>query len=136
MATNQGFDWVTARNSCTPHEIFLRLQTGAERDCATRQKQLDGKGVGFVVNAEPESRLFYVRRSGNKITDSVKISWTEAGISAQKEDGTVILSVTLTLNDEAECRLKVGAPSQEEIITFWQFRLRALENLFFNFVIS
>jgi hypothetical protein len=40
-----------------------------------------------------------------------------------------ILEGTLSLSDETECRLKVG----DKELTFWQFRKRALENLFFNF---
>jgi hypothetical protein len=43
-------------------------------------------------------------------------------------DDAVLLEAGLTLNDEGECRLRTG----EQELTFWQFRKRALYNLFFK----
>ena len=135
MNKDQDFDWVTARNSCSPHAVFLRLRNGAKHDVAVREKQLkeSAKLIGFKVEPIIEGKSFCVRRSGDKLTDSVDFRWSDLGISAHREDDTTIVEASLTLNDEAECRLKIGQVGQEEIITFWQFRQRALEDLFFKF---
>lgn len=127
----QDFRWVTARHACSPFEVYKLLQSGCERDIeernALRKSPTDDP---FTFKLTTDGDGFYVLRQGERrIASSVAFNWTEAGISVLGNDRTVFLEATLTLNDEGECRLKVGA----EELSLWQFRKRALEDLFFNF---
>jgi len=130
-------NWVKLRHDCSAFEMFTRLRTGVEDDVSTRNGlKKPGEEVNFRVDANDSS--FTVRREGPLgVCASVKFAWTPKEISVKpySETSRAIytadsLSVTLTLTDEGECKLKL--PQGEEL-TCWQFRKRVLEDLFFNF---
>jgi hypothetical protein len=120
----QDFDWVTARHSCSPFGIFKILREQVESDIAIRTAQ--EQKVRFRVDSSPD-RFLVIRESNNCKPASVEFRWTQSGIAVRNDEGRIVLEGTLTVNDAAECRLKV----QEQELTFWQFRRRALEDLFF-----
>jgi len=120
------FDWVTIRSKCSALEVLKRLQRGADEDARIRTGlPAAAPRVTFSVKASAEG--FSVVRSGNDPA-SVEFEIAGDGIRA-KRDGLTLIEATLVVNDQGECKLKVG--SQE--LSAWQFRRRALEDLFFNF---
>ena len=77
---------------------------------------------------EPGERNFFVHRSGENVVESLEFIYTESGINVRNEKHEVKLSANLTLNDQGECKLLMDGKELDE----WQFRRRALEELFFT----
>ena len=128
--TLQDYDWVNARGECSPFIVFTTLRGQAESDVekrnALREKRQETNLVALNITPSPDR--FIVHREQVGRAASLQFSWTKTGIEVRDDDGKVILEGILTLNDDAECRLRVG----KDELTFWQFRRRALEALFFN----
>ena len=126
----QDFDWVTARASCSGFHFFQKLKDGIRGDVRAINDIRSGTGVGFTLDAEGDHLL--VLREGKETDDSIRFMWSGNVMCVINGADATILEGSLTLNDEGQCRMKVG----EKELTFWQFRKRALENLFFNFRLS
>jgi hypothetical protein len=122
------FSWVKARAECAVVEVLKALQRGAQQDVSERNELLDTTAqVRFKIEMNSDS--FSVLRIGNRVSASVKFTPTKTGIRAM--NGTkLVLEGDLTLNDEGQCRLRVNGDEHE--VEFWQFRRRALEDLFFG----
>jgi len=71
---------------------------------------------------------FAVVREDGAFPEAVNFVLANGSITAQGEEGTVIATATVTLNDRGECKLKTGPDELEP----WQFRRRTLEKLFFG----
>jgi hypothetical protein len=124
------FSWVMARYACSPFEVYKQLQMGCERDVSERDEtRRPPPKDPFIFKIASSGDSFLVWLEGDRISSSVEFRWTEKGISVRDNNKKPFLEATLTLNDEGECRLKVGTDS----LTCWQFRRRSLEDLFFNF---
>ena len=124
----QQYSWVNARAACSPFEVFKCLLMGAETDVKERNATLAG-GSRFTFKIGPcDEESFLVIRQVGKGAASVEFVHTAVGIQVRDDARATILEGILTLNDEGNCRLKVG----DKELTFWQFRRRALEALFFN----
>ena len=125
--TEQNFSWVKARHACSPYAVFQFLQLGCQRDIEERTtlRPLEHMAL-YSFKVEAEEKSFLVLRGGARPA-SVRFMWSDAGISVSR-DLRVFLEGTLTLDDQGECRLKVG----NEPLSFWQFRKRALEDLLFR----
>jgi predicted polyphosphate/ATP-dependent NAD kinase len=125
----QEFRWVKAQQACSPFEVFKLLQIGCQKDAEDRREiaLAAGDPVGFKVT--PGGTEFLVLREGNRISSSVLFKWDANGIVVYDAEDRLMLRASLVVNDEGECRLKV----EKEELTFWQFRKRALQDLFFNF---
>jgi len=121
------FNWVEARSQCNVFQVFRELQSSIEEEVGIRHQQTEGKNVGFRFQQYGEKKFAVYRNSLEK-SMMVEFRCDAAGIYA-KGDNSLDLKATLSLNDEGECRLKVGT---EELMQ-WQFRRRALEDLFFGF---
>lgn len=128
-------NWVKLRHECSPLEIFIKLQHGAEEDVRTRNSLLQDNGsMEFRIFAE--GNFFTVIKDvrdefGNihKLASWVKFSWDKNGITIKSNEDTKGQKASLTLTHDAQCRLKLNS----EELTCWQFRKRFLEDLFFNF---
>lgn len=124
----QDFNWIEARHLCSPFGVFAELRKQAESDVAIRNAQ--EQEVRFRVDRSPD--CFRVIREAKSLSActpaSVEFRWTASGIEVSNDTG-IILQGALTVNDEGKCRLRV----KERELTFWQFRRRALEDLFFNY---
>jgi hypothetical protein len=59
--------------------------------------------------------------------ESMIFRLTNYTIDVLEKDYKPLLTALAMLNDEGECKLKVG----DQKLELWQFRKRALENLFF-----
>ena len=118
------FDWVKARAECSVNVVFKSICVGIENDVAARNA-LPGVGSPFVAKYEGDELIVFknIQRS-----PFFTFRQTENGIEViNGHTKAVRLSASLTLNDDGECRLKIGDKECE----FWQFRRRALEELFF-----
>ena len=114
-------------------EVFKLLEKGVEQDIADRLEaaRKAQQPVSFrLTRAGSES--FLVLQEGLKISSCVKFTWGPSGIRVLGVLGNnteMMLQASLTLDDAGECRLRVG----NELLTLWQFRKRALEDLLFRF---
>jgi hypothetical protein len=121
-------DWVTKRSQCSPVQVFETLRAQIEKDVEIRNG-LRPTPCGYKFLFIGSQVTFTVIRDGNQTPRSVKFDLTiEDVISARDEQTQHKTEATLTLNDEGECRLKVGI----EQLECWQFRRRMLEDLFFR----
>lgn len=126
--------WVRLRHECSPFKMFVELQTGAEKDLESR-KQLLKKADLVKFTTEGSDTYFTITR---EFTDDqgfvhsmwVQFAWDKTGITAKVNGAKNLQKATLTLTDDAECKLKLE--SGEELSCL-QFRKRFLEDIFFNF---
>jgi hypothetical protein len=126
---DQEFRWVTATARCSPFEVFKLLQKGAEQDVADRmESRKPNESVAFRLSIVRQD-CFMVLRDGPRISSCIEFTWSESGIQVRGDENQLLLDASLTLNDDGECRLRIG----KELLTFWQLRKRALEDLFFRF---
>ena len=124
----QDFSWVKAEFACSPFEVFKILRHQCEQDVLDRNTlHRQGDPASFKVTSVGDT--FLVLREGREISSSVKFEWNAEGITVRDNDDVVLLRATPTVNERGECKLRVG----EEELTFWQFRKKALLDLFSNY---
>jgi hypothetical protein len=119
------FDWVTARSQCSAATVFERLRVRTIADANLRNKLRESDGVVAPIKLAPESHSFSVMRGPIRV---VRFVLQDEAIHVSDEKLQTTMVATLTLNNEGECRLRVG----EEELQLWQFCKRALEGLFFD----
>jgi hypothetical protein len=135
---NDRFDWVTKRSECVTFHVFKELIAEVETDVKNRNDLLDAyqkeNHVSFKAEAAThDGSTFFVHRSGVGLVSSVTFKCDETEISAYDDNNSKFLQASLTLNDMGQCRLVVkDADGKELEISHWQFRRRALHNLFFG----
>ena len=129
------FDWVTARHRCSLPGEFERLKCAIGENCAARRKCL----------AADEQTQFNVE-GGDSDNFSVTRKQTSGGlggvhrvrfylrldhiciVETRNEQERRRFAVTLTLNDEGECRFLIDGEGE---YLRWQVARRALCPLFF-----
>lgn len=125
------FNWVEAFASCSLSTVFHRLRLEIEADVEARNKLRGERPFYSFAIGSNQGNVFSVVLSGNGLTSRwVDFRLTEKSIRVSDESGNCTLEVTLTLNDDGQCRLKTKDRQYE----FWQFRRLALEHLFFEIV--
>jgi hypothetical protein len=134
MTTNQNkslpadFRWVEARSKCSIAVVFAEIRLGAIGDCEQAQAELSKNGWPGFETTEMRSNRFAVIRSHNPAFNrSVEFVCNGSAIEVNDGNGKILMTATLTLTDEGECKLKVGDRELDQ----WQFRRAALEELFF-----
>ena len=125
MTPDTDFGWVKARYECYPEKVFTELRIGAERDVKARNETLPAN-AGYSFTIQSDGGMFSVVLVGNRLVRGVDVVLGDNRINVRREDGD--FEATLTLNDQRQCRLKIGDREFE----CWQFRKWALEDLFFN----
>lgn len=122
------FDWVRARSNCSLPVIFKVLHLGAQNDVQTMGSLAVAAGQPrFSVTPMVRGRFSVVREDG-AFPESVNFVLANGAITAQDDQGTVLVAATITLNNAGQCRLKVETEELEQ----WQFRRKTLEKLFFE----
>jgi hypothetical protein len=125
------FDWVTARSSCSLPKVFQELRLQAEGDVKTRNGlRPNNSPYEFSVkdNVNEFTVLLEAKVEGKDVHRSIIFSLTEHAILVQDGRGTQMFEVTLTLNEQGECKLTTGGKERD----FWQVRRMALEELLFR----
>ena len=133
MSTNNqlptDFSWVRERAKCSTAEIFKQLQMEAERDVKIANSVFELQGfLEFRITANTAHDVFIASREGH-LNHEVKFSLDAEKIHV-KRDGQSDLEITLTLNNNGQCRLKVNGEDEE--LEVWQVLRMSLENLFFG----
>ena len=127
MAPATNFDWVTARAECSLNVVFRSICLEIESDIAKRNA-LPGAGSPFVAKYDGDDLIVF-----KNIQRAPYFTFRQTEKSIEVVNGhtkVVRLSACLTLSDDGQCRLKIDDKECE----FWQFRRRALEELFFGSV--
>lgn len=128
--TDERFNWVQACHDCgSIAAAAVRLYAEVEADVETRKTlreergetaitfRLDGNATDFTVISERVQEYRGARFQVLDRTIVVSDAFTKK----------ILMRATPTLDDEGNCKLKVGVLELE----FWQFRRRALHNIFF-----
>ncbi len=129
--SEQGFNWVSATAECSYGPIFIRLHLGCEDDAQERNKILASdesvtRRRHFSVITNDAKTKFTVCEDTDP-RSAVKFSLREDRIEIETPRKT--LSITLTLDAQGECKLRVD---DEGELNQWQVRKLALGDLFFG----
>lgn len=130
-------DWVNAFSGCSLGKVFHQLKLQIAEDVKARNGQIQSLSVAVTIKPyafamTEQGERFSVFVEGDKVPrgNSVSFALEEKKICVTDANGALLFEATLTLNDEGECRLKVGGQERE----FWQVRRMALQKLFFETV--
>jgi hypothetical protein len=127
----QELDWVTVRAECTMRSVLKQLSDEIKIDIAMRHKYLSESqkthGVVFSVEERTTDESVIVFREGQGLSGSVSFAIVGSAIKVIDASGATLLEATIGLNDSGRCMLRVNGSDLET----WQFRKKALENLFF-----
>jgi hypothetical protein len=128
-------DWVAKRAECTLARVFNELCDGIEEDVTAaniaRELRPD---QAFVAQLFTSGTSIAVGRHGAVPRIRVIVGIVEDRIDVVYEPSNGRWGARIGLNDEGRCILKLvedGTPLEQ-----WQFRKRALEDLFFGSLIS
>jgi hypothetical protein len=129
-------DWVTARSKCSMAEMLVVLRDEVLANIVARNEILDASGD------RDRFKLVDHRGNGFAVVDTWS-QWEKKCVDVRVEDKNPsvivfsnvtgnrveqLVAATVTLNDELECKFKVGDDELEP----WQVAKRGLEGLFFN----
>lgn len=122
-------NWVQKRASCSAEQVFRELQAGIENDiAAANQVRRLAPDMRFDSRLTDNGRVFVVAQMG--VTGPRVVFFIHSGsIEARDEANQTRHVVSLMLNDEGRCKLKLEDGRELEQ---WQFRKLALEGLFFG----
>jgi len=120
-------DWVTARSLCSLPNVFKELRLQIEEDVKTRNA-LRPNNSPYEFSVTENGDEFAVVLEAKDTNRSIIFSLADRAIRVRDSRGTEMFDVTLTFNDEGECRLNV----QEKERELWQVRRMALEELLFR----
>jgi hypothetical protein len=121
------FDWVTARSLCSLPKVFKELRLQVEEDVKTRNA-LRPNNSPYEFSVMENGDDFTVVLEAKDVRRSVIFSLAEHAILVRDDKGKEMFEVTLTFNDEGECRLNVKEKDRD----LWQVRRMALEELLFR----
>ncbi len=121
------FDWVTKRSQCSFPNVFKELRLQVEDDVKTRNA-LRPNNSPYEFSVAEHGDDFTVLLEAGDFHKSVIFSLAEHAIVVRDDAGNTTFEVTLTFNDEGQCRLHVN----EKELDSWQVRRMALEELLFR----
>jgi hypothetical protein len=121
------FDWVTERSSCSLQKVFKELRLEVEEDVKTRNA-LRPNNSPYEFSVVENGGDFMVLLKAKDARRSVVFSLAEHAILVRDDKGDEMFKVTLTFNDEGNCKLHVNDEERD----LWQVRRMALEDLLFQ----
>lgn len=124
----ENFDWVKARNSCSTSRMFEQLLLEVQEDIKKRNDmRVQGRDHCYEWSLVESNGSFRVIRDGGDSFDKKAIGfYLEDGKIIVKNGQKPMFSAVVTLNDEGECKFKLGEEEKES----WQIRKKALEEIF------
>jgi hypothetical protein len=125
------FDWVHARSECSLVRVFKELEQGIREDIDIAQSLVpEHYRTKFDIVKAANARFSATRVDDPMAASahSVDFACGKGKITVYNDKDEIMFAATLTLNNEGKCRLVVN----DEEVTQWQFRQRALEKLFFG----
>ena len=123
---NQKFDWITERSACTLPRVFATLRRQVEEDVKTRNS-LRPNYAPYEFSLAEDIDEFKVLLQANDVQRSVTFKLNGQAISVIDDQNNPMFQVTVTFNDQGECKLHANERERE----YWQVRQMALENLLF-----
>jgi len=120
-------DWVAARSLCSLPNVFKELRLQSEEDVKARNA-LRPNNSPYEFSVIENGDEFAVVLEAKDTNRSVIFSLADRAIRIRDSRGKEMFDVTLTFNDEGECKLNV----QEKERELWQVRRMALEELLFR----
>ncbi len=127
-AMENEFDWVNARANCSIGLLFEQLKTQVEKDMDTRQALCKGPPYYYAFRFKVENNTIIALIEGHRLHESVTFRLSGNAIEVMGRDGKLSFNGIATLNNDGNCRLRVNGDELE----LWQFRKKALEDLFFT----
>ncbi len=121
------FDWVTDRSACSLPNVFKKLRLQVEEDVKTRNAVRPNNSP-YKFSVADTGGDFTVLLEAKDVRKSVIFSLAEHAILVRDDKSNPMFDVTLTFNDEGDCKLNVN----ERELDFWQVRRMALEELLFR----
>ena len=124
-------DWVHARFECSLVRVFKELEQGVREDIGIAQSLVPERSQTKFDIVKAASARFSAIRVDDPMkasAHSVDFACGNGKITVYNDKDEIMFAATLTLNNEGKCRLIVN----DEELTQWQFRQRALEKLFFG----
>jgi hypothetical protein len=122
------FAWVNARASCSIGLLFEQLKAQVEKDIDARQALSKGPPYYYSFRFKVENNTIIALIEGHRLHESITFRLSGDAIEVMGKDGKLLLSGKATLNNDGDCRLRVNGDELE----LWQFRKKALEDLFFT----
>ena len=132
MKEDHDFNWVKARQDCSLSIEFIALHRTAQRNTEERQKGLGPDHEVRLKFKNIDDHKFMVLRSGPGSSGYVEFILHRDHITVEKSDLTAVeqsFKLTLTLNDEGECRFKIDGKGE---YLRWQVARKGLEEIFFH----
>ena len=118
---------MTKRSQCSFPSVFKELKLQVEDDVKTRNALRPNNSLyEFLVADNGDD--FAVLLEAGEFHKSVIFSLAEHAIVVKDDAGNNVFEVTLTFNDQGDCRLHVNQKELE----LWQVRRMALEDLLFR----
>lgn len=122
------FDWVNACANCSIGLLFEQLKAQVEKDIDARQALSKGPPYYYGFRFKVENDTIIALIEGQRLHRSVTFRLSGNAIEVIGGDGQLLFSGTTTLNNDGDCQLRVSGDELE----LWQFRKKALEDLFFT----
>lgn len=130
--TTNDFGWVSARAECSVSLMFQRLRMQVEADVLRRNEiRTVNEKEKYAFRFASENGVFTVSVDGQCIETEIGVGFrrTLTGVEVYTpSDNKLLFKADVTLSNDGECRMKVG----EVEYNYWQFRKKALEDVFFT----
>ena len=126
-------DWVETRHSCTAKQAIACLAQEAEKNVATRRKQIRNENIGIQPPEfhEDDDKGFLVAcgLAPDKSFEKY-IRFKRTDLRTIHVDGTAVtdeFDVHVAMDDQGECAVSVDGRAME----YWQVLYKALDRLLF-----
>jgi hypothetical protein len=120
-------NWVKARAECSLAQVFKALELAIKDDIEAVNSLRPDAGTKFALVPYGGKRFSVVCEVNHFPSSSIDFTLSENEILVGCGPDT-IFRAALTLTDSGRCKLKVNGVELEQ----WQFRRKALEDLFFD----
>jgi hypothetical protein len=123
--------WVTARAECSPRAAFARLLAAVESDVTERnalRSNAETREFELFVSVADADSLFSVVRDRRATSIGVRFRFDGQTVGADHDTIGPVAKGAPFLDADGRCKFRVG----DEVLEEWQFRMRALESLFFS----
>ena len=119
-------DWVSARSLCSLPKVFKELRLQVEEDVKIRNA-LRPNNSPYEFSVADQGTDFSVLLKTKDAEKSVLFSVSGQAILVTSDHGNQMFKVTVTFNDNGECKLHINEQEHE----MWQVRRKALEDILF-----
>ncbi len=132
MKEDHDFNWVKARQDCSLPVQFTHLRYTVEKNTEERRNGLKpGHKEHLEFKAVNDRQFIVVRTAFGSGTVSFDLREDRVVVEMKNHLGELKkrFKLTLTLNDEGECRFKIDGKGE---YLRWQVARKALEQIFFH----